>query len=85
MRVPAERVDAYVEAYFGDPTRGDRARVRLGALRSEYGWSLWGYIQAAASPLDFDFEDWGRHRFEKAAATFRGPDFDRLLEEAADD
>ena len=77
---PPERLDAYAEAYFGAPTPGDLARVRLGSLRSEYGWALWGYIQAASSPLDFDFTEWGRHRFEKAVATFRGPHFDRLLD-----
>jgi len=81
----AEQIDAWTSAYAGAPTRGDLARVRLGALRSAYGWSLWGFIQAAGSPLDFDFTAWGLHRFEKAAATFRGPDFDRLLTEVADD
>jgi thiamine kinase-like enzyme len=82
---PPERVDAYAEAYYGSPTRGDLARVRLGALRSEYGWALWGFIQAASSPLDFDFHDWGMHRFEKAARTFTSDGFDRLLEEAVGD
>lgn len=75
--------DAYAEAYFGTPTKGDLARVRLGALRSEYGWSLWGFIQAAASSLDFDFHAWGEERFEKAVRTFTADGFDRLLEEAA--
>jgi hypothetical protein len=42
---------------------------------------LWGFIQAAASPIDYDFRRWGTDRFEKAVATFRGPDLDRLLEE----
>ena len=70
---PPERVEAYAEAYYGTPTRGDLARVRLGALRSAYGWALWGFIQAATSPLDFDFQGWGQHRYEKAARTFRGP------------
>ena len=82
---PPERVDAYTEAYFGRPTRGDLARVRLGALQSAYGWALWGFIQAATSPLDFDFHDWGLYRFEKAARTFRDPGFARLLDEAAGD
>jgi len=75
-----EQVEAYTEAYFGSPTRADLARVRLQALCSEYGWSLWGFIQAAASPLDFDFHGWGTERYEKAASTFRGPDLRRLLE-----
>ena len=75
----SEQADAYVEAYFGIPTRADLARVRLQALCSEYGWSLWGFIQAAASPIDYDFEGWGMERYEKAVATFRGPDLPRLL------
>jgi hypothetical protein len=50
-------------------------------LASEYGWSLWGFIQAAASPIDFDFRGWGCARYDKAAATFRGPHLGRLLEE----
>lgn len=82
---PPERVEAYAEAYFGRPTRGDLARVRLGALQSAYGWALWGFIQAASSPLDFDFHEWGVRRLEKAARTFRAPGFARLLDEAAGD
>jgi thiamine kinase-like enzyme len=76
-----EMVEAWVEAYFDRPTRADLARVRLGALCSAYGWSLWGFIQAASSPLDFDFHAWGMERYEKAAAVFRGPDLDSLLED----
>jgi len=79
----AEQTDAYTEAYFGDPTTADLARVRLQALCSQYGWALWGFIQAATSPMDFDFHGWGMERFDKAEATFRGPAFDRLLSEVA--
>jgi thiamine kinase-like enzyme len=76
-----EQVEAYVEAYFPAPSRADLARVRLQMLASEYGWSLWGFIQAAASPIEFDFRGWGCARYDKAAATFRGPHLGRLLEE----
>jgi thiamine kinase-like enzyme len=76
-----DQVEAYVAAYFGEVTPARLARVRLQALCSEYGWSLWGFIQAAASPIDHDFRGWGLERYEKAAATFRGPDFRRLLED----
>jgi thiamine kinase-like enzyme len=78
-----EQTEAWTEAYFGSPTPADLARVRLQALCSEYGWSLWGFIQAATSPMDFDFHAWGQHRFDKAEATFRGPEFTRLLEDVA--
>jgi len=80
-----EQVEAWVECYYGVPTRADLARVRLQALCSEYGWALWGFIQAATSPLDFDFHGWGMERYEKAAATFAGPGFERLLEDACRD
>jgi thiamine kinase-like enzyme len=54
---------------------------RLQMLCSEYGWSLWGFIQAAASPIDYDFHGWGMERYEKAVATFRGPQLEGLLED----
>ena len=78
-----ELVEAWTEAYFGTPSRADLARVRLQALCSQYGWSLWGFIQAASSQLDFDFYEWGLERFEKAEATFRGSDLAGLLDEVA--
>ena len=31
--------------------------------------------------MDFDFHSWGMERFEKAEATFRGPDLPELLED----
>jgi thiamine kinase-like enzyme len=78
-----EQVEAYVECYFRAPTRADLARVRVQTLCSEYGWALWGFIQAAASPLDFDFHGWGTQRYEKAVATFRGPHLAGWLAEVA--
>jgi thiamine kinase-like enzyme len=79
-----EMVEAWTEAYFGSPTSADLARVRLQMLCSCYGWSLWGFIQAATSPLDFDFWGWGLERFDKARELFADPGLDRLLAEVAD-
>ena len=76
-----DQVEALVAAYFGEVRPELLARVRLQSLVSEYGWSLWGSIQASASTLDFDFEGWGQDRLDKAVATFRGPRFERLLDE----
>lgn len=78
-----EQTEAWTVAYFGTPTAADLARVRLQAVCSAYGWSLWGFIQAATSAMDFDFYAWGEERLDKAAAAFRGDDFPRLLEEVA--
>jgi thiamine kinase-like enzyme len=78
-----ELTEAWTVAYFGVPTPAQLARVRLQALCSCYGWSLWGFIQAATSPLDFDFWSWGVERFEKAQQTFSSRAFTRLLEDVA--
>ena len=78
-----EQVEAWVECYYGAPTRADLARVRLQALCSEYGWALWGFIQAATSQLDFDFHGWGMERYEKAARTFSSPPLPGLLRDVA--
>ena len=80
-----EMTQAWTEAYFDEPTRADLARVRLQALCSAYGWSLWGFIQAATSPIDFDFHGWGMERFEKAEATFRGSELEGLMSDVAND
>jgi thiamine kinase-like enzyme len=80
-----DQVEALVAAYDGRATRSRLARVRLQALVSAYGWSLWGAIQASASALEFDFDAWGRERFEKAAQGFTSSRFESLLEDVARD
>jgi len=75
-----DQVEALTTAYAGRPSRHLVARVRLQSLVSQYGWSLWGAIQASASTLDFDFMAWGQQRFDKAARTFTSPELDRLLD-----
>ncbi|MGH3445298.1 MAG: choline/ethanolamine kinase family protein [Nocardioidaceae bacterium] len=77
----ADQLEELVTTYYGRPLRNKIARTRLQALVSQYGWSLWGAIQAATSPLDFDFDAWGRERFEKAASGFTSTGFSRLIEE----
>jgi thiamine kinase-like enzyme len=79
----ADLIRAWAAAYARRDDPRLLARVKLQALCSEYGWSLWGFIQAGSSALDFDFHGWGMHRFEKAARTFTSPELPRLLEEVA--
>lgn len=81
-------VDALAElvtAYYGRPLRNRIARARLLGLVGKYGWTLWGAIQSAASPLDFDFWSWAIERFEGAAEGFTADDFGRLLEDVQRD
>lgn len=80
-----EQLEELVTAYYGRPLRNKIARTRLQSIVSQYGWSLWGAIQAATSPLDFDFHAWSMERYEKAAEAFTGTSFPNLLEEAQRD
>lgn len=71
-----------VTAYVGHEDPALIARARLQATVSRYGWSLWGFIQAATNDDDFDFHGWGQDRFDKAVADFRSPQFGTWLDTA---
>jgi thiamine kinase-like enzyme len=70
-----------VTCYFGAPLRHKIARARLLDLVARYGWTLWGAIQHATSPLDFDFWAWAMERYEAAAAALTSSEFSTLLDE----
>lgn len=78
-------LDGLVSAYYGRPLRSKIARARLLGLAGKYGWTLWGAIQSATSPIDFDFWSWAMERFDGAVEGFRAPDFASLLDEAQRD
>ena len=80
--LPAELLDVLIESYFGEPRPDHVARARLFALMSQYGWTLWASIMAGSSTLDFDFWEWGMQKYERAVATFDGPEFETLLDAA---
>lgn len=80
--LPEAALEALIAEYYGRPLRNKVARAMLLGLAGKYGWTLWGAIQAAVSPIDFDFWSWGMERFDGAVAGFRAPGFGRLLEEA---
>jgi thiamine kinase-like enzyme len=79
---PPDALTDLVTAYYGKPRRSKIARARLlGGLVGMYGWALWGAIQHAVSPIEFDFWSWAMERFDGAAAGFTAGGFTSLLEE----
>lgn len=70
-----DRVRELCAAYFGEATDALVARMRLQMLMSDVGWTLWAAIQAAISPIDFDFAGWADMRWARAEAVIEGPDF----------
>jgi thiamine kinase-like enzyme len=79
--LPAGGLEELVTGYYGRRLRNKIARARLLGLVAKYGWTLWGCIQAAASPLDFDFWSWGMERYKGAVAGFTSRDFATLLDD----
>jgi thiamine kinase-like enzyme len=80
-----DQLDELMTAYDGSLLRHRVARARLWGLMAKYGWTLWGSIQQSVSTFDFDFWAWAMEKYERAAAEFDGPDFERLLEEVTRD
>ncbi len=80
-----DQLEELMEAYDGTLLRHRVARARLWGLVSKYGWTLWGSIQNSVSTIDYDFWSWGMEKYDRAVAEFDGPDFDRLLAQAAGD
>ena len=76
-----DQLEELVARYYGRASREKVARARLWGLMSKVGWTLWGSIQDAVSPLDFDFWAWALEKYERALAELDGPDFGRLLED----
>jgi thiamine kinase-like enzyme len=83
--LPEDALTALVTAYYKKPRQSKIARARLLGLVGMYGWTLWGAIQNATSPIDFDFWSWAAERFEGAARGFTAAGFAALLEDVQRD
>jgi thiamine kinase-like enzyme len=83
-RLSADALADLVTAYYGRRRPSRIARSRLFSMVAAYGWTLWGAIQHASSPLDFDFWSWAMERYETAASGFTGDRFGELLAAAAE-
>jgi thiamine kinase-like enzyme len=78
----AARQEQLCAAYFGEATPALLARMRLQMVMSDVGWTLWAAIQAAISPIDYDFWGWAEERWGRASTAFERDDFEDLLAEA---
>lgn len=80
-RLDLEQLGHLVDSYYGEHRRSKHARARLLGVLGQYGWVLWGAIQNAVSPLDFDFWEWTLERHEIAMSELTGDAFARLLDD----
>ena len=80
-QLPDDALADLVAGYYGRRLRNKVARAMLLGLAGKYGWTLWGAIQAAVSPIDFDFWSWAMERYDGVCAGFAAPGFGQLLED----
>lgn len=78
-RLNEDALALLVKNYYGRSLRSKIARAMVLGLIGKYGWTLWGAIQQATSPIDFDFWGWAMERFEGAAQGMSSARFARLL------
>lgn len=69
-------------AYFERDNPMQLARMRLFALMSDVGWTLWGAIQNKISKLDFDFWDYAMTRWKRALDVLSASRLEVWLREA---
>lgn len=81
-RLDLDQLEELVTTYYRRPRRSRLARARLLGAVGQYGWTLWGAIQHAVSPLEFDFWGWATERYEIAMRELTGADLNRLLDDA---
>ena|SRR5580693_2766458 len=84
-QLPPDGLAELVRHYYGRALRNKIARAQLLGLVGKYGWTLWGAIQQASSPIQFDFWAWAMERFESAAAGLTSPRFAQLLADVVQD
>ncbi|MEX0787376.1 MAG: choline/ethanolamine kinase family protein [Anaerolineales bacterium] len=76
-----EQVEELCQAYYGTARPSLLGRMKLWAIMSDVGWTLWGAIQAKISRLDFDFWGYAMGRWERGSAMMDSAEFPRWLED----
>jgi 4-aminobutyrate aminotransferase-like enzyme len=74
-----DRILKFSGCYHGHADALLAAAGRLQMIMSDVGWTLWAAIQAAISPIDFDFAGWADMRWDRAREAVDGPDFEDWL------
>jgi thiamine kinase-like enzyme len=54
-----------LEYYFGKARSADLRRLHIMRLASDMREAMWGFLQTRISKLNFDYQAYGRHHFER--------------------
>ena len=66
MEYDDEQINKLVISYYGEINESIISRVNLQGVVSDIGWSLWSYVQAKNSNLNFDYNTHAIYRLERA-------------------
>ena len=60
-----EQINKLIRFYYGEVNENIISRVNLQGVVSDIGWSLWSYVQAKNSNLNFDYNTHAIYRLER--------------------
>lgn len=69
------QVNKLVLHYFGEINNQLVSRVNLHGIMSDYGWTLWSYVQNSISNIDFNFSHYGKSRLDRVVKKLDSPSF----------
>ena len=72
-----------LEAYLGQATAPDLARLKLMKIVSDLREAMWAMVQVTISSLDYDFVQYGQKHFDRYVAQLQDPRLPAWLTDAA--
>jgi len=73
------QVNELVKRYYGEIQESIISRVYLQGIASDIGWSLWGYVQAKISNLNYDFNQYAINRLERVMNKMESDEYELWL------
>ena len=65
MNYNHNQVNELIKRYYGEIQENIISRVYLQGIASDIGWSLWGYVQAKVSNVNYDYKQYVISRMER--------------------
>ena len=79
MNYNHNQVNELVKRYYGEIQENIISRIYLQGIASDIGWSLWGYVQAKVSNLNYDFNQYAINRMERVTNKMDSVDYELWL------
>ena len=79
MNYNHNQVNELVKRYYGEIQENIISRVYLQGIASDIGWSLWGYVQAKVSNLNYDYNQYAINRMERVMNKMDSVDYELWL------